>query len=149
MHRKFPFAALALATLALAACGQKDAAPVTDATVRLPAVSGNPGAAYFTLHGGEKDARLMSIASPQAGRVEMHDVKMEGGMMTMTPIDNGLAIPKGATITFETGGRHAMLFDMKPGLKAGDKVTLSFTYDDGRKVTVDAASEAPGGGHGH
>lgn len=149
MHRNSLTVTLAFATLALAACGQKEALSVTDATVRLPAVAGNPGAAYFTLHGADKDTRLMSISSPQAGRAEMHDVKMEGGMMTMTPIDNGLAIPKGATIKFETGGRHAMLFDMKPGLKAGDKVTLTFSFADGRKVTVDAASEAPGGGHGH
>lgn len=149
MHRNSLPITLAFASLALAACGQKEALPVTDATVRLPAVTGNPGAAYFTLHGADKDTRLMSISSPQAGRAEMHDVKMEGGMMTMTPIDNGLAIPKGATIKFETGGRHAMLFDMKPGLKAGDKVTLTFTYADGRKVSVDASSEAPGGGHGH
>jgi copper(I)-binding protein len=149
VQRKTISAALAFCAMTLAACNQKEAAPVTDATVRLPAVAGNPGAAYFTLHGDEKDGRLISISSPQAGRTEMHDVKMEGGMMTMTPIDNGLAIPKGATIKFETGGRHAMLFDMKPGLKAGDKVTLTFTYSDGHKVSVDATGEAPGGGHGH
>ena len=149
MHRKSLTVTLAVSALAFASCGQKETLPVTDATVRLPAVAGNPGAAYFTVHGGDKDGRLVSISSPQAGRIEMHDVKMEGGMMTMTPIDNGLAIPKGATIKFETGGRHAMLFDMTPGLKAGDKVTLTFSFADGRKVSVNAASDAPGGGHGH
>ena len=49
----------------LASCNTAPDAAVTDATVRIPAVKGNPGAAYFTLHGGEKDRTLVKITSPE------------------------------------------------------------------------------------
>lgn len=135
--------------LALAACSQQPAAPVTDAVVRLPAATGRPGAAYFTLHGGEKGRTLVSVSSPSAGRTEMHDMSMSDGMMTMTPLTKGVVIPAKGQVRFESGGKHVMLFDMKPGLKAGDAVQLSFTFTNGETASVRAKAEAPGGGDMH
>jgi len=135
--------------LVIAACSQQPAAPVTDAVVRLPAATGRPGAAYFTLHGGETGRTLASVSSPSAGRTEMHDMTMSDGMMTMTPLTNGVAIPAKGQVRFESGGKHVMLFDMKPGLKAGDAVQLRFTFTNGETASVSAKAEAPGGGDMH
>ena len=135
MKRFFPVFSMAIA---LVACGQKAPEGVTKAWVRLPAVTGNPGAAYFDVTGGAKDARLMEISSPQAIRAEMHESSMAGGMMQMRPLDNGVAIPAGQTVHFAPGGKHVMLFDLNPKVQVGDKITLRFSYADGRKVEAQA-----------
>lgn len=146
--RRFPMVFVSL--LMVAACQNAPQATVTDATVRLPAVKGNPGAAYFTLHGGDQDRTLVKVASPVAGSAEMHDMKTENGMMRMVPIEGGLPLPKGATVAFQSGGKHVMLFDVKPDLKAGDTITLNFEFADGSKESAEAKAVAPGGDeHGH
>lgn len=139
------FMALALLT----GCNAAPDAAVTDATVRLPAVEGNPGAAYFTLHGSDKDRTLVRITSPVVGSAEMHEMKSENGMAMMVPIEGGLKLPKGTTISFQSGGKHVMLFDMKPDLKAGDNITLTFEFADGSKETASAKAVAPGGDGEH
>lgn len=143
--------ALLPALFLMASCAPQEAEPVTDASVRLPAVKGNPGAAYFTLHGGKVGRTLVSVASPDAGRAEMHDMTMKDGMMMMVPITSGVAIPKDAEVQFAPGGKHVMLFDIKAGLKAGDTIALNFTFKDGQTSQITATAEAPGGGdaHGH
>ena len=146
--RKFP--AVFMALLMAAGCNETPQSTVTDATVRLPAVKGNPGAAYFTLHGGEKDRTLVKITSPVVGAAEMHDMKSENGMMMMVPIEGGLKLPQGSTVSFQSGGKHVMLFDMKSGLKPGDSITLNFEFADGYKESAAAKAVAPGGDeHSH
>jgi periplasmic copper chaperone A len=136
--------------LVLAACGAKPVEGVSDAQISLPAVAGRPGAAYFTLNGGEKDNRLLQISSPQIIRTELHESKMANGVMSMTAIEGGVAVPSGGTVKFEPGGKHAMLFDINPAVKAGGKIKLSFTYADGRVIEADAAVKAAGdAGHAH
>ena len=145
-----PFSLLSVISLALASCGEPPKAGVRDAWVRLPAVAGNPGAAYFTLSGGPADATLTEVASPQAIRAEMHDNVSEGGMMKMTPITAGLAVPKGSEVKFAPGGKHVMLFDINPAVKPGTKMTLVFTYADGTKIEAQAdakAADEGGGAH--
>jgi periplasmic copper chaperone A len=137
------------AVLLGAGCNNQPVERVTDASVRLPAVAGNPGAAYFTLHGGPANNRLVEVSSPQAIRAEMHDTKTEGGMMKMTPIESGVEVPAGGRVTFKTGGKHVMLFDVNPKVTPGDTVELTLTYANGRMIEVDAKAEAPGGGADH
>lgn len=139
---------IALTSLFLALAGCQQAAPkaasVDHAWVRLPAVSGRPGAAYFTVHGGAVEDRLMVVASPQAIRAEMHNMSMDGGIMKMAPIDGGLAVPAGGDVAFDSGGKHVMLFDISPKVLPGGKMTLTFTMASGQKFEAEAAVIAAG-----
>jgi copper(I)-binding protein len=138
------------ALVMLAACSPTaPQPPVSDLQVRLPAVTGNPGAAYFMLTGGEKGRTLVSITSPDAKRAEMHDMTMKNGMMSMAEIKGGVTIPAHGMLTFTPGGKHVMLIDMKPGLKTGSPVTLNFTFADGTTVKLTAPAGAPGSGGMH
>ena len=132
--------ALTLPLVALAACQQAapKAASVDHAWVRLPAVAGRPGAAYFTLHGGPVDDRLMAVGSPQAVRAEMHDMSMAGGIMKMAPIEGGLAVPAKGGVTFSSGGKHVMLFDISPKVSPQGKMTLTFAMASGEKLETQA-----------
>ena len=122
---------------------------VTGAVLQLPAAPGRPGAAYFTIEPGTKPARLVSISSDAAKRIELHETKMEGNIMRMGPLSDNLIRP-GAPLRFEQGGKHAMLFDLDPAIKPGDVVKLTFNFEPGGAVVADAQVRAFGGGHnGH
>jgi periplasmic copper chaperone A len=121
------------------------AAHVDAAWVRLPAVSGNPGAAYFTLVGGPVADRLMAVSSPLAVRAEMHDMSMKGGMMSMAPLDAGIEVAAGGKVTFAPGGKHVMLFDVSPKAVAGGRLPLTLSFASGATINAEADIVAAGG----
>jgi hypothetical protein len=124
--------------MALAGCQQKAEVSASGAWVRLPAVAGNPGAAYFTLEGGSEPATLLAASAPFAVRAELHEsMAGHGGMMSMAPVKD-IAVPAGGTIAFAPGGKHVMLFDMAPTLQPGAKAPLTLSFADGKKVEVQA-----------
>lgn len=136
-----------IACALLAACEQKpETMVVQDATVRLPAVAGRPGAAYFTLNGGPTDDRLMSVSTPMAVRTELHDMTMAGGVMRMSPIEGGVPLPAGGKIVFESGGKHVMLYDISPKAQAGGMVPIQFRFASGATLDAEAKVVAAGSG---
>jgi periplasmic copper chaperone A len=136
---------LIAAVAPLSGCTQhKPVRGVEHAEVRLPAVKGNPGAAYFTLKGGTAEERLAEVTSPQVIRIELHDSAMKDGMMAMSKMESGVAIPAGGSVAFAPGGRHAMLFDINPAVKAGGTLKLIFAYADGSRIEADAAVKGAG-----
>ncbi|MDF8334053.1 copper chaperone PCu(A)C [Novosphingobium cyanobacteriorum] len=157
--------AAALAVLALSGCGKGDAptagassaapaadapsaAPgmmLSDAMVRLPAVSGNPGVAYFTLSQGDGAPRkLVAVHVDGFARAEMHQTVDEAGVMSMKAVTQ-VPIEAGKAIEFKPGGYHVMLFDADGSLKADGDTELTITLDNGDKASVRAKVEAPGG----
>lgn len=134
---------MAAMLLALASCGNPAATAVDGAWVRLPAVPGRPGAAYFALHGGSADATLIAVASPRVRRAELHESMANG----MRPIVSVL-VPAGGIVAFAPGGRHVMLFDLDPRLPPGSSAPLTLSFADGRTLgttatVVGAADPAP------
>lgn len=139
--------ALALLPLfaALGACGQGDpAVNVSDAVVRLPAVPGNPGAAYFTLRTNHTPMRILGLSSPQVQRIELHESEMQGGRMRMGPLEDNSFGAEGVK-TFEEGGAHAMLFDVNPAVQPGATLRITFDFDNAPDVTMDVPVESAGG----
>jgi copper(I)-binding protein len=141
-----PVAALA-ALLALSACGDtvpdQPAQPRQAAIIRLPIVPGRPGAAYLDLAISGDPGDLVSVTSPQIGRIEMHESMTQGDMASMHALTR---IPTHGlhSLSFSPGGRHLMLFDLIPNLHEGDAATLTFHFAGGRSESV-AAHVARGG----
>lgn len=133
---------LLVACAALGACRGHDSY-VDKGYVRLPAVKGQPAAAYFTLHGSGKDMTLISINTEYAIRSEMHESMKMGGMSSMKPI-NHLALPAGGTLQFKPGGKHLMLYDMNPEIVPGRTLALTFTFSDGTRLSYPALVIAAG-----
>ena len=130
------------ALLALAACGSEP--PEPPATIRLAAVPGRPAAGYFTLHvEGDKGA-LISVRSPQAGRIEMHETMEHGGMSSMRPIAR-IPVRDGETLSFTPGGRHLMLYDLSRTIEAGGGMSLIFTFERGAEQRLIAEIVPTGG----
>ncbi|NML94223.1 copper chaperone PCu(A)C [Novosphingobium olei] len=137
------------ATASAPAAAGPEAAPgitVSDAVVRLPAVSGNPGVAYFTIaQGSGAPRKIAAIHVEGVERAEMHESTMKGGIASMGAVTE-VALEPGKAIQFAPGGYHVMLFGTAPTLKAGGTTELTVTLDDGDKVSVSAKVEGVGGG---
>ena len=135
-----PATALILAAAALAGCGggapEAPRVTVEEVVITLPAVAGRPGAAYFTLETNREGTRLSAIASPAAGRIELH----ESGMRPVA----SFAFSPSQPLHFTPGARHAMLFEVDPALRPGGRVAVTFTFDGAPPVTAEAELRAPG-----
>ncbi|WP_084444970.1 copper chaperone PCu(A)C [Sphingomonas sp. TDK1] len=134
-----------LAVTMLAACSpQSDGVKVDGAWIRLPAVAGQPGAAYFTLHGGREAETLVGISTRAADRAEIHEsVKDAGGVVKMTPLAS-IDLPVGSEVKFAPGGKHIMLFGMVPNVHGGEKVPLTLRFASGHTLTAEADVAVPG-----
>lgn len=147
MHKTVPILA---ALSAVAACGgpAKEEATAPAATVRLAAVPGRPAAGYFTLRiEGDKGA-LVSVRSPQAGRIEMHETMQRGTMASMRPIAR-IPVRDGETLAFIPGGRHLMLYDLARTVEAGGGMSLIFTFERGAEQSLIAGIVPASGEVGH
>ena len=112
----------------LFAAAPVQAQPVTvkDAWVRAPAPGQKVAAAYMELVSRGNSMVLIGVASPVAGRVELHSTTVEDGVMKMRPAGN-IELPAGKPVKLAPGGLHVMLMDLKQPLRPGDKVPLALT----------------------
>jgi copper(I)-binding protein len=131
--------------LALAGCGQEKELYVDGGWVSLPARTGAPGAAYFTIHGGPNDDVLLRVSSEITFKTEIHESgKSADGMMKMTPLQS-VPIPADGKVEFAPGGKHVMLFNMRT-LKPGQTMRLDFTFASGEQIYIDAPAYPAGSG---
>ena len=92
---------------------------------------------YLTIENkGSAPDRLVGGAGDVAGRLEIHEMAMNNGVMTMRPLDKGLTIEPGKTVKLAPGGYHLMLMDLKNPLKQGEKVPLTLEFEKAGKVTL-------------
>ncbi|HWW12956.1 MAG TPA: copper chaperone PCu(A)C [Brevundimonas sp.] len=141
---------LAAVTL-LAACsneprpvpaGEQSAVAVTDAVCRPTPTGRKMTGCYLTLTAGADD-RLLSIATPVAGRVEIHESKIESNMMMMRELKEGLPLPAGQAVELKPGGNHIMLLAVETPIVAGQTVPLTLTFASAPPVVVQAAVGQP------
>ena len=114
---------------------------VSDPWVRATVPAQKASGAFMQLRSA-KAARLVEVKSPVAGRVEIHEMAMQGQTMRMRAVD-GIDLPAGQPVNLASGGYHVMLFDLQRQLKEGEQVPLTLTVQgaDGKResVTVQAA----------
>lgn len=137
---------IAALSINLMACQQKTETE-THASAEAPLVSienhwvraTHPGqsvaAAYMTLT-GQQNLTLTHASADVAEAVEVHDMKMEDGIMKMRHIES-LPISKGKPTNLAPGGFHLMLFDLKEPLKAGTAVNFELCFADEKgEITI-------------
>ena len=128
-----------------------------DLVITQPWSRATPGGAkiaggFLTIENkGAAPDRLISGSGDFAGKVEIHEMAMNNGVMTMRPLDKGLAIEPGKTVKLAPGGYHLMLMDLKNPLKQGDKVPLTLEFEKAGKVTLSldvqgVGAQGPAGG---
>jgi periplasmic copper chaperone A len=113
------------------------------------------GAAYMTVtNSGTTAQHLNCVSSDAAAECQIHEMTMDGGVMKMRPVQGGLEVKPGETVTLKPGGFHVMLVSLKQPLQAGQSIDATFKVDNGSTVQVafpvaaigaPAPGAAPGG----
>jgi len=145
------------ALFALGAPAHAQEVKAGDLVITQPWSRATPGGAkiaggFLTIENkGSAPDRLISGAGDFAGKVEIHEMAVNNGIMTMRPLDKGLVIEPGKTVKLAPGGYHLMLMDLKAPLKQGDRVPLTLEFEKAGKVTLSldvqgVGAQAPAGG---
>jgi len=113
---------------------------VADAWVRGTVGNQTTTAAYMRITAAT-DATLVGITSPAAKVTELHDMKLEGGIMKMSPVAE-LPLAAGKAVDLKPGGYHVMLVNLAHPLKEGDAVPLTLMVKDKAGKTQPVAVQA-------
>jgi copper(I)-binding protein len=98
-------------------------------------------AVYFGVKNNGKTAdRLIGYSSNAAGRTELHETRMDGGMARMRAVESVL-IPAKGSIKAEPGGLHLMLLDLKQTLAVGQRIPVTLKFERAGTVVVEAVVE--------
>jgi len=110
---------------------------ITQAWSRATPGGAKIGGGYVTIENkGSAPDRLIGGSGDIASKIEVHEMAMNNGVMTMRAVDKGLTIEPGKTVKLSPGGYHLMLFDLKGPLKQGDKVPVTLEFEKAGKVQV-------------
>ncbi|RDZ28930.1 copper chaperone PCu(A)C [Lysobacter silvisoli] len=134
------FALIALAFLA--ACSRAPQATVGDIAIERPWVRamapGAPAAGGFAAltNTGDRPDRLVSASTPDAQRVEIHEMRMDQDVMRMRQLADGLPLPTGTRVELKPGSYHLMLVSPKRRFMQGERVTIELRFERAGKHQV-------------
>jgi periplasmic copper chaperone A len=120
----------------------------TSITVEQPWARATPtgaktGAAYMTLDNKSGTAdRLTGASSDVADKLQIHEMKVENGVMQMREVPDGLPIPAGGSVVLKPGSYHVMLIGLKKPLTAGEKIPLTLTFEKAGNISVTVPVQA-------
>ena len=101
---------------------------------------------------GAEDDRLVSASAGVAKETQIHEMSMEGDVMKMRPLADGIVIPAGGTVVLEPGGLHIMFMGLNAAFVEGETVPVTLTFEKAGEVVVDLdiaspGADAPASGH--
>lgn len=82
-----------------------------------------------------KPDKLLSAASPSAGKVELHTHIMKDGVAMMREVP-AIDVPADKAVELKPGGYHLMFLQVKSPLKDGGTVRLTLTFERAGAVTL-------------
>ncbi|MCG5436935.1 copper chaperone PCu(A)C [Micromonospora foliorum] len=171
-RRSAAILAAAILTVGVAGCGSSDSPSAAQAGP--PAASANPDAgvlgirdpwvkaadkgmtaAFGTLvNDGDADITVTG-ATTSLSPMELHEMTMKDGKMVMQQKQGGIVIKAKSTHALEPGGDHLMLMNLTKPVQAGDELTFTLTFADGKTQQFRAmakpftgAQESYAPGHG-
>ena len=124
--------ALLSACFAAPVWAHPDAAHVQAANAWARAsVQGQQATGAFVQLTAQEPLRLVGVETPAAAAGEIHEMKMEGDVMRMRPID-GLDLPQGHMVELKPGGYHLMFQQLRGPLQDGTEVPVSLVFQDAK-----------------
>jgi copper(I)-binding protein len=102
------------------------------------------GAVFMLLKnvGGEPD-RLTGGQTDVAEVVEIHETVMEGEVMKMQMLPDGLEVPAKEEVMLKPGSYHVMLIGIKRDLKVGDTFSIDLQFEDSGTIRVEPEVREP------
>lgn len=119
-----------------------------------PTAKAGGGYVTITNTGSEAD-RLIAVSSPAAPVVQLHQMKMDGDVMMMSELPDGIVIPAGGSVALAPGGLHIMFMQVPTPFAEGDTVSVTLTFEHAGKIDLElpvaplGAKSAPMDHSGH
>jgi copper(I)-binding protein len=118
---------------------------VTQAWSRATPGGAKVAGGYLTIvNTGPAADRLLSASTEIASKVEIHEMAVNDGVMTMRPVEGGLPIEPGRTVKFAPGGLHLMIVGLTAPLVEGDKVPIMLKFEKAGAIRVSFDVQAMG-----
>jgi copper(I)-binding protein len=133
---------LSFSFLLLAACAQHDHERVGDLVISTPwsrqtPASATVAAGYLTIRNtGQQEDRLLSVESQAARRVEIHEMRMDGEVMRMRELNEGLPVPAGQAVRLAPGGSHLMFIAPVRHFGPGQALPATLVFQRAGRVAV-------------
>ena len=118
-------------------------------------VQGQKATGAFMKLTAPQAAQLVAVSTPVAGVAEIHEMKMDGGVMKMRAVP-ALDLPANQSVELKPGSYHLMLMDLKAPLAKDASVSLTLTFKDAKgveskqQITLPVSTAMPqGAAHQH
>ena len=96
------------------------------------------GAGYMTLtNKGTAPDRVSCVSDDASTQCQIHTMTMENGVMKMRPVEGGLEIKPGESVTLKPGGNHMMFLSLKHSLEQGGMVKATLKFDHAGTIDVE------------
>ena len=138
------FAAIALAAVVTApiaaAPGRIDPITVSGAWSRETASGQAVGGGFASIaNKGAREDRLVGATSPIAAEVQLHTMSMDGGVMRMRQVTDGIAVPARGRLELRPGSFHVMFMGLKHQLRQGERFPVTLRFQKAGRITVQFA----------
>lgn len=110
------------------------------------------GGGYLTItNASTQDDRLVAVSTPATPRAEIHEMQMDGDVMRMRPLPDGVPVPAGSIVELRPGGLHLMFMELPVPFVQGETIPVTLTFEKAGEVQTTLTVEAPNArmqGHG-
>ena len=138
--------ALLLLAVTTSVAHAADAITITGAVSRATPAGAPTAIGFMTIaNAANMPDRLVSATSPAVDHVEIHEMAVTNGIMTMRQLPGGLAVPAHGSVALKPGSTHLMLIRPKAPFRAGDIVPVTLVFEHAGPAQVDLKVEPIGG----
>ncbi|WP_394153818.1 copper chaperone PCu(A)C [Loktanella salsilacus] len=110
---------------------------ITGAFTRATLPNAPVAGGFLTVtNAGTVDDTLIAAATTISGDTQIHEMAMQGDVMRMRELPEGLPIPAGETVTLQPGGYHLMFMDLNHPLIEGEVIAVTLTFENAGQIDV-------------
>jgi periplasmic copper chaperone A len=103
------------------------------------------GAGYLVIHNkGTAPDKLMGGASDAAADVQVHEMSMKNGVMSMRQLSDGLTVPANGSVTLAPRGDHLMFQGLKQPFVKGQTVKAMLNFEHAGSLPIELKVESVG-----
>src|SRR5579872_1390888 len=96
------------------------------------------GVGYVTLtNKGTVPDKVSCVSDDASAQCQIHSMTMDGGVMKMRPVEGGLEIKRGESVTLKPGGNHILFVSLKHPLEQGETVKVTLKFEHAGTIDVD------------
>ena len=94
---------------------------------------------------GQEADRLIGGSMLLAGRVQIHEMSLQDGVMKMQELAGGLNIKPGESVALKPGSFHIMFLDLKEPIKPGAPIKGTLTFEKSGTIEIEYQVEPMAG----